>query len=185
MNLEKIKTDKAFETFYIGIEDALVKAPMITFNDEVVKFNNEVVFFNKKISGTKKLMYLTLDLGIENVEVSEDSFNSMIKSIENKINNKNFILIDYGRKPSAQVLINLDVIKNNLVTLKTNEEVIIVNNIIFTVSNMEFLGDSLFAGKHNSFKVNAETFTYIKKYLIGDANITTIKNNGKINEQSK
>jgi len=178
MNLEKIKTDKAFETFYIGIEDALIKAPMITFNNEIIKFNNEVVFFNKKISGTKKLMYLTLDLGIENVEVSKESFDSMTKSIENKINNKNFILIDYGRKPSAQVLINLDVIKNNLVTLKINEEVIIVNNLIFTINNMEFLGDSLFAGKHNSFRVTAETFTYIKKYLIGDANISELENNG-------
>lgn len=163
MKLECVKKEKYFDIFFVGIEDAVEKSQLIMFNEEVIKINNELMFVRANINGARKLMYTTLFIGTDIVEVDEESFQSMKQVILNKKEDKDYLLIDYGRKPNANILINLRSIKDNMVSLKTNESTIIVNNIIFTVDAMEFLGDSLFAGKQNSFKVTPDTYTYIKK----------------------
>ena len=169
MKLECVKKEKYFNVFFVGIEDAVEKSQLVMFNEEVIKINDELMFVKANTNGARKLMYATLFIGTDMVEVDEESFQSMEQVILNKKEDKDYLLIDYGRKPNAKVLINLKTIKNNMVSLKTNEDTIIVNNIIFTVNTMEFLGDSLFAGKQNSFKVAPDVYTYIKKYLMTDA----------------
>jgi len=168
MRLEKIKQEKYFDILFVGIEEAVQKSQLILVNDEIIKINDEVMFMNENISSARKLMYATLFIGTDIVETEKVSFENMKKVISNKEKDENYLLIDYGRKPSAKVLINLKTIKNNMVTLKLNKDTIIVNNIIFTVNKLEFLGDSLFAGKQNSFQVSPDIYTYIKKYLTLD-----------------
>jgi len=168
MKLEKIKQEKYFDILFVGIEEAVQRSQIILVNDDMIKINEEVMFINESISSTRKIMYATLFIGTDMVETEESSFQNMKNIIFNKKEDVNYLLIDYGRKPSAKVLINLKTIKNNMVTLKLNEDTIAVNNIIFTVNKLEFLGDSLFAGKQNSFQVSPDTFTFIKKYLTLD-----------------
>ena len=179
MKLECVKKEKYFDIFFVGIEDAAKKSQLIMINDEVIKINDEVMFVRDNANSARKLMYATLFIGTYMVEVDEKSFKAMEQVVLNKEKDKDYILVDYGRKPNAKVLINLRAIKNNMVTLKVNEDTIIVNNIIFTVNAMEFLGDSLFAGKQNSFKVAPDVYTYIKKYLTIDTTDVVEQNEQK------
>jgi hypothetical protein len=145
-------------SFFIkNFEDLIEEINIINFNETTVEIPGVLLWTTEK----KSALYQFLNPGLEIFLVSEAEIKTMLDLLS--IKKENTIIIKTHLKPDMNTRITLDNIF--IYYLKITDTTIIVNNLFFTKSNIEFHGTGMFTGKINSFFIDNETFEYLKEFF--------------------
>ena len=103
------------------------------------------------------------NVGRESIFVEDDeTFNHMLDAIKSNASANNVISFKSSTKPEFDVYLNIDNLIKNVVFYRLDNEILIVNDFIFTTSKAEYQGAGIFLSK--------------KVYLLNQENMDIIKN---------
>ena len=163
MALHKIKfeKDKELEIYLSDFEEIVKKMPVIRYNQEIIVVPDVCAITPKgKDTFIKRLLNSSEDF----VSVEKEMFDNMLETLK-AIESENYILTKESRiKPKYTILINLEVLKNNVVFVKSSGNILEVNGIVFTDSELDFQGFGLFTSKEPIF-VTFEEMAHVKEVL--------------------
>ena len=161
MSLKKIESNNKSEVYLSDFEEIVNKTPIIRYNkDTIVIPNICAITIKGKDSFLKRLIHSSEDFAT----VDENEFQDMLKILDT-IKDDTYVLSKESRiLPKHDILINLKVLKDNVIFVKSTENVLEVNGIVFTDSELDFQGFGLFTGKEPIF-LTYEEMAHIKEIL--------------------
>jgi len=125
-------------------EEILKRTPIIAFNEDIIEIP-KVIMFTK---GTKaNYVNRILNPSVEFVKIEGELFNTMEEANKTQIANPNIIVFESRTKPLKEYMLNLEALKNSAIFTRVTEDTIIVNDMIFTNNETEFIGTGIFTAK--------------------------------------
>ena len=167
MGLQKIKTNLG-EIYFTNFEEIVSRSEVIAYNDESIELADGLIFWKDKELG---FLEKVINIGAQIIKIEPTTFDNMIKAIEASASDPNILMIESETKPKRNVLINLNQLKDNFVSGRKDENVLSINNYIFTNSKAEFHGLGAFLGK-KAFYVSFEDMSKIIKYVLPEESVT-------------
>jgi len=162
MAFKKIDTKKNGTYYVKEFEEILEESSIVSFNEKTIVVPGIVVFTTKKNDG---LAIRTLFSKEEFVEVDESSFQNMLETIK-KFKQSDYVITTESKTiPKRMHVINLKEIKREAVLVRADKDILVVNDRIFTNSELEFHGSGMFTSKEVYF-VTFEQMNKIKEILL-------------------
>ncbi len=162
MKLIKIKNGKDNEEVYLAdFEDIVQKVSIIKFNKDTIVIPDICVITPKgKDTFIKRLLNSSEDF----VVVDPEEFDKMLQILD-VIQNEKYVITKESRViPKYTILINLNALKNNAVFIKSSRNILEVNGIVFTDSELDYQGFGLFTSKEPIF-LTFDELAHIKEIL--------------------
>ena len=162
MGIKLVKKTKDNEEIYLSdIEEIIKKNPIVKFSKDIIIIPNVCAITPENKDGfLKRLLNSSEDF----VSVSNDKFNNMLDVID-LISQETHILIKESKTiPKYNILINLEVLKDNAFFIKSSRNILEVNGIIFTDSELDYQGFGLFTSKEPIF-LTFDEMAHIKDIL--------------------
>jgi len=161
LKLIKKEKDNKEEIYFLDFEEIVKKVSVIKYNKDIIVIPNICAITpEKKDSLLKRL----LNSGEDFISVKEDEFKKMIDILD-LISTETHILSKESRTiPKYNILINIEVLKENAIFVKSSGNVLEINGLVFTDSELDYQGFGLFTTKEPIF-VSYEEMSHIKEIL--------------------
>lgn len=144
-------------------EEVMKTAMVVSYNSDFIEIAGVVIFTKGKSSFLNKM----LNPGIEMIAIEEEMFFELKNAVIAHGADASVISCDSKTKPSKTNLINLDILEKEAVFVRTIDDSITVNDIVFTNSETEFHGDGMFTSKKVYF-LNFEQLAKVRNLFKAD-----------------
>ena len=158
-NLALSFSGKTGQIYLSDFEEILNNSEVIIFSETRIEIPGIVIFSKAKHC----LLSQIFNPGMEILSVEPSDFEKMIESL--KIKEEKLVFFDLGLKQGGTVRVNLAKIKENLVLIRKDKNLLILNNILFTSNEIEFHGTGMFTFKELSFLVEPSVLEHIENYM--------------------
>ena len=157
-----LETVKRTDTETIKIknfEDILEKKTYIYFSGNRIEIPGILIFAKEH----KGFLSQLLNPGVDIIYTKEEDFKDMIALVEKE--DKNVMFLERKTLPTTKVRIQLDKLKEETILFKKEPNMLLVDNVIFTTSELEFHGTGMFTSRE-VFKVSEEEFKVIEDLFL-------------------
>ncbi len=158
-NFEKSFSGKTGDIYLPSFEEILNKAKVIIFSKNRIEIPGIIIFAREG----KCLINQLFNPGVEILSVANLDFDKMLQSLE--IEEENLMFFKLSLKQGGVVRINLNKIKEGMILVRKTEDILVINNILFTSNEAEFHGTGMFTLKELSFLLSKEDIKRIYNYI--------------------
>jgi hypothetical protein len=158
---------KKINNIYVeNFEKILEKSIVIEYNENQIEIPGIIIFTKKS---TQTLISRLFNPSIEIVSVDDESFEMMINSAKvYEIEGKKFAVTS-KTKPIKTIIFNIKNLESQIVFAKKENNIIIVNDFLFTTKEFDFHGESIFTSR-KVFFIDQEYFNLIDNYIFKNLN---------------
>jgi len=164
---EKKEMTKINNIYIEDFEKILEKSIIIEYNDSHIEIPGVIIFVKES---TKSVINRLFNPSIEILTVKDEVFNNMVEAAKIfQIEGKKFS-IKSKTKPIKTIIFNIKNLESQMVFIKKEENLLIVNDYLFTTKESDFHGETIFTSRKVYF-LDEIYFNKIKDFLSVSKNI--------------
>jgi len=154
---------KKINNIYVeDFEKILEKSIIIEFNENQIEIPGIIIFQKKSSSG---LINRLFNPSIEILSIEDETFDIMLSACKiYQVEGKKFS-VKSKTKPIKTIIFNLQNLESQIVFIKEEENILIVNDYLFTSKEADFHGETIFTSR-KVFFLDKEHFKKIKSFLL-------------------